>query len=112
VYLDFPSHSAARKTLEGFKYWDHFMIEWVSITGQIMGDANFMKNKTLFRFSLFLEDPTHNFLVTPIDPDNETCSDSEVGEYEGEELLGSSLFDTINEANRLVAGTIMTVPIA
>jgi hypothetical protein len=106
VYLDFPSHSAARKTLEGFKYFDHFTVEWVSVTGQVMGDADFTKAKTPFKSRLFLEDPLHNFLVTPIDPGPETCSDSEVGEYEGEELLGSNLFEIINEVNRLAAATV------
>jgi hypothetical protein len=80
VYLDFPSHSAARKTLEGFTQWEEYTVEWVSVTGEVMGDANFTKPRTPFNFKLFTADPTTNFLCTVQEPEHESWSDSEVGE--------------------------------
>lgn len=37
--LVFASHSAARKTLESFTCWSAYRIEWLSLTGEVQGEA-------------------------------------------------------------------------
>lgn len=39
--LTFPSHSAARKTLEGFFHWHQYKVEWMSLDGVIQGEAGY-----------------------------------------------------------------------
>jgi len=46
AYLHFSSHSAARKTLDGFADWENYKIEWISVTGQVMADANYSRFKS------------------------------------------------------------------
>ena len=41
----FPSHSAARKTLESFSDWNSYKVEWVTINGDVVGDASITKIK-------------------------------------------------------------------
>jgi hypothetical protein len=48
--LHFGSHSAARKTLEGFEYPDHLKVEWMSITGEVTGEANYKKKPLDFSY--------------------------------------------------------------
>ena len=43
--IKFASHSAARKTLEGFHLWDVHVVEWVNINGEVVGNANYAKVK-------------------------------------------------------------------
>lgn len=43
--LKFASHSAARKTLEGFHLWDVHVVEWVNVNGEVVGNANYAKVK-------------------------------------------------------------------
>lgn len=37
VILEFSSNSAARKTLNSFKFWRNYTIEWVSVNGEVKG---------------------------------------------------------------------------
>lgn len=98
--LKFPSHSAARKTLESFHHWDRYRIEWVSINGEIVGDANFMRQPKqgertkllapLFCCALFARDPENLSFTLPIDKSfhiKDDKHDSETPEY----LIGNSL---------------------
>ena len=39
AFVHFPSHSAARKTLEGFLGWNIYTVHWVSIDGVVQGQA-------------------------------------------------------------------------
>jgi tetratricopeptide (TPR) repeat protein len=48
--LRFSSHSAARKTFEGFKANHRYLLEWLSVTGQVEGELNMEK---IGDFSLF-----------------------------------------------------------
>ena len=50
--LRFPSHSAARKTFEGFKATNRYVLEWISVTGEIVGELNLDKNEEFSLFSL------------------------------------------------------------
>ena len=43
--VKFASHSAARKTLEGFHLWDVHLVEWVNVNGEVVGNANYAKVK-------------------------------------------------------------------
>mmetsp|Transcript_15997 Transcript_15997/g.23176 ORF Transcript_15997/g.23176 Transcript_15997/m.23176 type:complete len:256 (-) Transcript_15997:4-771(-) len=36
--VNFHSHSAARKTFEGFTQSDHYKLEWVSVSGEVTGE--------------------------------------------------------------------------
>ena len=56
--IRFPSHSAARKTFEGFKATHRYMLEWLSITGEIAGELNLDKNEDFSLFSLGKSIPT------------------------------------------------------
>jgi hypothetical protein len=103
VFLDFPSHSAARKTLEGYKFWDIYQIDWISTTGEVMGDANFMKNRTPFRYRVCLEDPNNKALTIPVDEPREVVAVvgsieyEAIGDSQAQLLIGSSLFADICE---------------
>jgi len=46
--IRFPSHSAARKTLEGFHKWNRFKVEWVNVEGEVIGEANHSRHKRHF----------------------------------------------------------------
>ncbi|OMJ69567.1 hypothetical protein SteCoe_32685 [Stentor coeruleus] len=50
--LRFSSHSAARKTFEGFKANHRYLLEWLSVTGEIAGELNLDKNDDFSLFSL------------------------------------------------------------
>jgi hypothetical protein len=36
--VTFTSHSAARKSLEGFKYWSTLTLQWMNINGEVVGE--------------------------------------------------------------------------
>jgi hypothetical protein len=68
--VEFPSHSAARKSLDGFAHWDTYKLEWMTVSGDIVGDANYARRRleerskagipsftSPFSTSLFLFDP-------------------------------------------------------
>ena len=50
--LRFSSHSAARKTFEGFKANHRYTLEWLSVTGEIAGELNLDKTEEFSLFSL------------------------------------------------------------
>ena len=113
--VDFPSHSAARKTLEGFAHWDRYKLEWMTTTGQIVGDANFSKRRleqrartdivslsSPFNCSLFLHDPTAVQFSLPIDIEN-VYPDEEPGTpKEPEDFLGLELTELVFSRNNSV----------
>jgi RNA recognition motif-containing protein len=115
--LKFPSHSAARKTLESFHHWDRYRIEWVSVNGEIVGDANFLRQPKqgelkkllapLFCCALFARDPENLSFTLPVDKSfhiKDERHDAETPEY----LIGNSLshilsFDIENSPSQLLA---------
>jgi hypothetical protein len=122
--LKFPSHSAARKTLEGFHSWDKHRVDWLSVTGEVIGDASFPRHSKLddqqrllaplFSYSLFARDPENLSLTLPVDgyytdPDKQQ---QENFNSSLEALIGSSLckaisldFDLRVSAKPFVPGT-------
>ena len=114
--VEFPSHSAARKTLEGFAHWDRYKLEWMTPTGQVVGDANFSKRRleqrartdlvqltSPFNCSLFLQDPTATQFSLPVDiesafPDEEPHSPIRLDECLGLELT-ELVFSRNNSVN-------------
>jgi hypothetical protein len=103
-FLRFNSHSSARKTLEGFKMWEKFKIEWVNSEGKTVGDAHYYRQKMedyrkehpTFDYQVFDRDPQGYVYCLPLDSSplviNKQTSqqDSEV-----QELIGTGLFNTI-----------------
>lgn len=96
--LKFTSHSAARKTLESFDSWDKFKVEWVSITGEVVGDASHPKQKPVsqlaFAYSLFLQDPKSCQYALPVDSQSMPESPYKASETD-EWFVGSSLLSYI-----------------
>jgi hypothetical protein len=100
--LKFTSHSAARKTLESFHNWDKYKVEWVSVTGEIVGDACHIKEKSetqrphfAFAYSLFLQDPRSYNYALPVDSQLLGASPLKTSEQELEWFVGSSLLSYI-----------------
>lgn len=102
--LKFNSHSSARKTLEGFHLWDKYKIEWVSVYGQLVGDAHYARQKMeeyrrynpTFDYTLFERDPHGYIYCLPLDSIELSLKRQASGNEKGaEELLGSNLFTTI-----------------
>jgi hypothetical protein len=100
----FNSHSSARKTLEGFHQWDRFKVEWISLSGQLAGDAHYAKqkmeehrkNNPTFCYSLFERDPEGYVLCLPVDSiDLELKRQASGQENTAKELLGTNLFTAI-----------------
>lgn len=98
--LKFTSHSAARKTLESFHKWDQHKVEWVSVTGEVVGDACHNKDKAVegkrldtfaFAYSLFLQDPKSCQYALPVDSQATPASPLKPSEQDMEWLVGSSL---------------------
>lgn len=58
--LRFPSHSAARKTFEGFKANHRYTLEWLSVTGELAGELNLEKNEDFSLFSLGNSSPVRS----------------------------------------------------
>lgn len=50
--LRFSSHSAARKTFEGFKCFHRYVLEWMSVTGELVGQLEMEKTEDFSLFSL------------------------------------------------------------
>ncbi|OMJ73595.1 hypothetical protein SteCoe_27670 [Stentor coeruleus] len=100
----FNSHSSARKTLESFHFWEKYMVQWVSVNGEIVCDAHYArqkmdeyrKNHPTFDYSLFERDPQGYVFCLPVDNLNlslkRQCSEQE---NRAEQLLGTTLFTTI-----------------
>mmetsp|Transcript_8404 Transcript_8404/g.16737 ORF Transcript_8404/g.16737 Transcript_8404/m.16737 type:complete len:308 (+) Transcript_8404:830-1753(+) len=101
--LKFTSHSAARKTLESFHKWDKYKVEWVSVTGEVVGDACHNKEKAdskrvttiAFSYSLFLQDPKSYLYALPVDSQLVPVSPLKTCEQEMETFVGKSLLSYI-----------------
>mmetsp|Transcript_3644 Transcript_3644/g.7825 ORF Transcript_3644/g.7825 Transcript_3644/m.7825 type:complete len:290 (-) Transcript_3644:669-1538(-) len=101
--LKFTSHSAARKTLESFHKWDKYKVEWVSVTGEVVGDACHNKEKAeikrlahfAFSYSLFLQDPKSCLYALPVDSQFHPASPFKSSEQDMEWFVGSSLLSYI-----------------
>ena len=102
--LRFNSHSSARKTLEGFHHWDKYKVEWISIHGELVGDAHYARQKMeeyrkyhpTFDYSLFERDPQGYIYCLPLDSISLDLK-RQISESEDtlEGLLGKNLFSTI-----------------
>lgn len=101
--LKFTSHSAARKTLESFHLWEKYKVEWVSVTGEVVGDACYNKEKAdakrlsqfAFSHSLFLQDPKCFLYALPVDSQMLPASPFKSYEQDMEWFVGSSLLSYI-----------------
>jgi hypothetical protein len=87
----FASHSAARKTLEGFVDFEKFRVEWFSVSGEIAGDVLSGKNeckkeKPAFSFKVFSRDMLNRSMVMPL----------------GEQVVGKNMQFTENEEKMLI----------
>ena len=99
--LKFASHSAARKTLEGFHMWDVCIVEWINVHGEVVGNANYAKVKaeemqrtqwSFFGGSADEEKPYQlysHFPKTPLKHEEDPV----------DELLNISLMSYFNDAN-------------
>jgi hypothetical protein len=97
--LKFSTHSAARKTLEGFSGWEKYKVEWISITGDSAGDANVKrgdtkKDRVLFVYKVFHRDLQSRALVMPLESDPITA-DLQVKPEDGKLLLGKALYSEL-----------------
>lgn len=101
--LKFTSHSAARKTLESFHDWEVYKVEWVSVTGEVVGDACHSKERAevkrlaqfVFTYSLFLQDPKSWLYALPVDSQLLAVSPCKASEQDMEGFLGSALMSFI-----------------
>jgi tetratricopeptide (TPR) repeat protein len=102
--LKFTSHSAARKTLESFHNWEKYKVDWVSVTGEVVGDACHNKDKLAdfkrvapiaFCYSLFLQDPRSYLYALPVDSQSMPASPSKTSDQEMETFVGKSLLSYI-----------------
>lgn len=98
--MKFKTHSAARKTLEGLLNWDTYKIEWVSITGEVIGEAiqgkaiECKKQFPLFNYKLFLNPVGENIYPIPVD-EEVSLTPSGLSDWEGILLLGPELYSEI-----------------
>lgn len=108
--IKFNSHSAARRTMEGFNQWGRYKIEWVNVQGEIAGEVFHSKpdgrrDRRTFIHKLFWRDPEDRILTLPLDKhctcisDNSTDNSDEEYSYtpELENLLGANLFQLVFE---------------
>jgi RNA recognition motif-containing protein len=101
--LSFNSHSSARKTLEGFHSWDRFKVEWISPTGEVMGDAHYARHKMeeyrkhhpTFDYVIFDRDPHGYVFSLPLDYGGYAFKTWSDDEKSAEKLLGSGLYTMI-----------------
>lgn len=102
--LRFNSHSSARKTLEGFHFWDKYSVEWVSPTGELMGDAHYARHKMeeyrkhhpTFDYMMFDRDPHGYVLSLPLESSSHSIRSANVEDMSSaKKLLGEHLFKTI-----------------
>lgn len=103
-YLRFNSHSSARKTLEGFKLWEKFKVEWVNAEGKTVGDAHYYRQKMeeyrkehpTFDYQVFDRDPQGYVFCLPLDSSPlVVLKQTSEQESEVQELIGAGLFNTI-----------------
>jgi len=92
----FSSHSAARKTLEGFHKWDKYRVEWVTANGEVIGEANHSRHKReipklgkegLSIWSLPVDELQPQFARFPY-------ADEETAKF----LLGKDLFNALEDS--------------
>ncbi|OMJ96256.1 hypothetical protein SteCoe_220 [Stentor coeruleus] len=104
--LKFNSHSSARKTLETFHHWDKYKVEWVSPTGDIVGDAHYARHKMeeyrkhhpTFDYKIFDRDPHGYVYSLPLDQNSEYCKHfRHTDSKSAEKLLGLNLYYTVFE---------------
>ena len=101
--LSFNSHSSARKTLEGFHYWDKYKVEWVSPLGDVVGDAHYARHKMeeyrkhhpTFDYIIFDRDPHGYVFSLPLDTSEYFFRSFTEDEKSAEKLFGSGLYSTI-----------------
>jgi tetratricopeptide (TPR) repeat protein len=102
--LKFNSHSSARKTLEGFHHWDKYDVEWISPSGEVVGDAHYARHKMeeyrkyhpTFDYIVFDRDPHGYIYSLPLDSNVLSARTQGLdNEKHAEKLLGSGLFTTI-----------------
>lgn len=112
IVLKFASHSAARKTLEGFHCWEQHKVEWISVTGDITGEASYMrlrgdKTENFFASSLFsLKDPSNKAFAMPVDSFVRDEPSSPLSQQSVEDMLGRSLLSCIwEQQNEFKAAT-------
>lgn len=97
--VKFPSHSAARKTLEGFSKWEEHTVEWMSITGELMGDASITQPREdrppAFCYAVF--DPSQTGVINAVDEyyGNSNQLHTEFCEADGIQLLGVSFYNEL-----------------
>lgn len=109
--VKFGSHSAARKTMEGFSHWGRYKLEWLSVSGEVAGDVYHNKpdgrrDRRTFAHRLFWRDPEDRILPLPLDKhdsDNasEVSTDDEEVSPTIENLLGTNLAKLVFGANYL-----------
>lgn len=98
--MKFKTHSAARKTLEGLLTWDTYKIQWVSITGEVIGEAvqgkaiECKKQFPLFNYKLFLNPPGESIYPIALD-EEDSLTPLKLFDWEGVSLLGPKLFREI-----------------
>lgn len=108
--IKFNSHSAARRTLEGFNQWGRYKIEWMSVSGEVTGEVFHSKpdsrrDRRTFMHKLFWRDPEDRILTLPLDKhctcssDFSTDGSDEENSYtpELEILLGTNLVQLVFE---------------
>jgi hypothetical protein len=108
--IKFNSHSAARRTLEGFSQWGRYKIEWMRVSGEVTGEVFHSKpdgrrDRRTFMHKLFWRDPEDRILTLPLDKhctyssDFSTDSSDEEDCYtpELEILLGTNLVQLVFE---------------
>ncbi|OMJ82921.1 hypothetical protein SteCoe_16252 [Stentor coeruleus] len=102
--LRFNSHSSARKTLEGFHKWDKYRVEWLSLTGEVAGDAHYARHKMeeyrkyhpTFDYTLFERDPQGYIFCLPVDGKEFGLRKTSVDyDFSVEELIGKGLYSMI-----------------
>jgi RNA recognition motif-containing protein len=100
--IHFNSQSSARKTLEGFKFWDVYIVQWVSESGKVLCDAHYAKQKIeshrlatpTFEYKMFDKDSSGYIFCLAIDDAylSESSLKSTVSE---ERLIGKELLQLI-----------------
>lgn len=105
--LRFNSHSSARKTLESFKFWGRYKVEWCSMIGTVLGDAHYARHKMeeyrkfhpTFDYILFDRDPQGYVLSLPLESSNIIKSSIVEPSSSAKKLLGLHLYEMIFKDN-------------
>lgn len=101
--VSFNSHSAARKTVEGFNLWCRYKLEWLSQSGEVVSEVFHKKpegrrERKTFIHKLFWRDPEDRVLALPVDKvwgHNFNCN--EVEPAEAFNLIGDLLAEIDND---------------